>query len=78
MFFIGGGMCNNLACKTAWYADENRWGNAVNNPPKTGVDPGVTTVRWAQHQTHNKVPKTFMATAIDLAAYAGGCGHDTW
>ena len=52
------------------------WGNAINNPPKTGVDPGVATVRWAQRQTNDRVAKTFMATAIDLAAYEGGCGRD--
>ena len=54
------------------------WGNAINDPPTTGVDPGVTMVRWAQRQTNDKVAKTFMATAIDLAAFEGGCGRDSW
>jgi hypothetical protein len=54
------------------------WGDAVNDPPKTGIDAGVATVRWAQRQTKDTVAKTFMATAIDLAAYEGGCGGDGW
>ena len=54
------------------------WGDPVNDPPTTGVDSSVATVRWAQRHTHDTVAKTFMATAIDLAAYAGGCGHDGW
>ena len=54
------------------------WGNPANEPPRTAHDDSIATVRWAQRTTLDTVNRTFMATAIDLAAYQGGCGHDGW
>lgn len=48
-----------------------------------GSNDGVPVVRWAQtanfgYVPNDKMPKTFMATAVDLGAYEGGCGKDTY
>jgi hypothetical protein len=51
------------------------WGSPVNNPT-TRQNTEVAVVRWAQRETHDTVARTFMATAIDLAAFQGGCGKD--
>ena len=54
------------------------WGDPVNAPPRDAQDESIATTRWAQRTTLNTVARTFMATAVDLAAYQGGCGHDGW
>ena len=56
------------------------WGNPA-DPPTQGE--GIATVRWGQtanygYVPNDKMPRTFMATAVDLGAYEGGCGHDTF
>jgi sialate O-acetylesterase len=48
-----------------------------------GSNDGVPIVRWAQTANFGYVPneimpKTFMATAVDLGAYEGGCGRDSY
>lgn len=48
-----------------------------------GSNDGVPVVRWAQtanfgYVPNDRMPQTFMATAIDLGAYEGGCGKDTY
>jgi sialate O-acetylesterase len=58
----------------------SNWGNA-SNPPVPGEPTAV--VRWGQtagygYVPNPKLPKVFMATAIDLGAPEGGCGRDTW
>ena len=60
------------------------WGPPT--PPGAGNDPNganVATVRLAQSANYGYVPNpampaTFMATAIDLGSYQGGCGRDTF
>jgi hypothetical protein len=53
------------------------WGSPENDPAAR-QNAEVAVVRWAQRQTNDNaaVPRTFMATAIDLAAFQGGCGSD--
>ena len=48
-----------------------------------GSEAGVPVVRWAQtanvgYVPNPAMPKTFMATAVDLGAFEGGCGKDTY
>eukprot|EP00040_Diaphanoeca_grandis_P014171 m.71704 g.71704 ORF g.71704 m.71704 type:complete len:647 (-) comp24383_c0_seq2:239-2179(-) len=56
------------------------WGN----PSKPDFDnDNVATVRYGQTGNYGyvpnaKMPNTFMATAVDLGAYEGGCGKNTW
>jgi sialate O-acetylesterase len=56
------------------------WGNPA-NPPVVGEP--IAVVRWGQTANYGYVPNpvlpnVFMATAIDLGAYEGGCGHDAF
>ena len=56
------------------------WGNSK-DPPVAGE--GVAVVRFGQTANHGYVPnpqmpRTFLATAVDLGAFEGGCGHDTY
>ena len=56
------------------------WGNK-SNPPQAGEP--VAVVRWGQtanfgYVPNAKLPNVFMATAVDLGSFEGGCGRDTW
>ena len=56
------------------------WGDAAD--PAVPDEP-IATVRFGQtanfgYVPNTKMPKTFMATAVDLGAYEGGCGKDTY
>eukprot|EP01051_Picozoa_sp_SAG22_P005109 SAG22_NODE_295_length_12850_cov_9.179202_8_plen_309_part_00 len=48
-----------------------------------GSNAAVPVVRFGQTANfgfvpNRKMPRTFMATAVDLGAFQGGCGHDTF
>lgn len=56
------------------------WGDS-RNPPHP--DEYVAQVRWGQtanvgYVPNARLPNVFMATAIDLGATMGGCGHDSF
>lgn len=60
------------------------WGNPQNPTPCEDVKGcSVSVVRFGQTANYGYVPNpampaTFMATAVDLAAFEGGCGKDTF
>ena len=56
------------------------WGDP-HDPPTPGEY--VAQVRWGQTADkgfvpNERLPNVFMATAVDLGAFMGGCGHDTF
>ena len=46
----------------------------IANPMLCYFPPPLPPLRWAQRLTQERVQNTFMATAVDLAAFQGGCG----
>ena len=54
------------------------WGSATGSTPATGYSLAVAATRWGQTANYGYAPNptqpnTFMAVAVDLAAFEGGC-----
>jgi sialate O-acetylesterase len=54
------------------------WGGATGSTPATGESLQVAATRWGQSANYGyapnpKQPRTFMAVALDLGAFQGGC-----